>query len=165
MGNSNLYKCDNSNSSVGSLVFNNSNYLSISILPAGGIQYNCTEFINVVGVGKYAGVNLPSFHHAADGWGNIANCFVVCSSITKCGVTACQYDTGCTTFPRWENYLRWKHKAAENWINISPKLLVLNWIALICLLRKVVCCCSVAKKMTFRPLTNWPWITHCRNVH
>ena len=85
----------------------------------------------------YAGVNLPSFHHAADGWGNIANCFVVCSSITKFGVTACQYDTGSTTFPRWENYLRWKHKAAENWINISPKLLVLNWIALICLLRRL----------------------------
>ena len=40
-------------------------------------------------------------------------------------------------FPRWENYLRWKHKAAENWINISPKLLVLNWIALICLLRRL----------------------------
>ena len=85
----------------------------------------------------YAGVNLPSFHHAADGWGNIANCFVVCSSITKFGVMACQYDTASTTFPRWENYLRWKHKAAENWINISPKLLVLNWIALICLLRRL----------------------------
>ena len=40
-------------------------------------------------------------------------------------------------FPRWENYLRWKHKAADNWINISPKLLVLNWIALICLFRRL----------------------------
>ena len=91
----------------------------------------------VGGENMYAGVNLPSFHHAADGWGNIANCFVVCSSITKFGVMACQYDTASTTFPRWENYLRWKHKAAENWINISPKLLVLNWIALICLLRRL----------------------------
>ena len=52
-----------------------------------------------MGGGKYAGVNLPSFHHAADGWGNIANCFVVCSSITKFGVMACQYDTASTTFP------------------------------------------------------------------